>query len=160
MKLLTGLAIAQFVLIGFLFVRVLGLEEAIERPVAVSPPTNSEWPAPSIAPSAHTSAPAAAIDEQRLRAIIREELASAGHASKSEPPGTAAEIDPQKEIEYDYKLEEVRQTLDFYAQTGQVSQEEMGRLQSDIAKLRPGDREAMLRRLVRELNSGSLEGRL
>ena len=63
-------------------------------------------------------------------------------------------------LEYDYRLEEVRQTLDFYSQTGRISPEQMARLQADIAKLRPSDRTAMLGRLVRELNNGAIDGRL
>ena len=159
MKLLTGLVLAQLVLIALLFARVAGLESSLDEAVNSAPPVDRGPPRTSLTPL--KPAPVAAFDEQRLRDIIREELAAATPpANRGTASVVAAEPDPQQEIEYDYRLEEVRQTLDFYSQTGRISPEQMARLQADIAKLRPSDRTAMLGRLVRELNNGAIDGRL
>jgi hypothetical protein len=164
MKFLTGLAIAQFVLIGLLFARVVAIESTLEA-------------APQSTPGASTSTRTAtttrirprdegqaltltSLDEAQMRAIIREELAAARLSVAAETQGVAAPLDPQQEIEFDYRLEEVTRNIDFYAQTGQINRQEMERLQAQIARLRPADREAMFNRLVRELNSGAIDGRL
>ena len=72
----------------------------------------------------------------------------------------ARSANPPRDAAYDYRLDEVRQSLDFYAQTGRITEQEMAKLQTEIANLHPEDRDAMLRRLVRELNTGAIEGRL
>jgi hypothetical protein len=50
--------------------------------------------------------------------------------------------------------------VDDYIQTGVISESEMARLQSDIARLDPAARRAAMQKLVRALNSGALDGRL
>ena len=159
-KLLTALAIAQFVLIGFLFARVVSIESTLENrlntTLSATPSTAAHIARPSIEGRALTLT---SLDESALRAIIREEFAAIQGSAIAE---TAAvpDLDPQQELDFDSRLEEVRQTIDFYAQTGEISRTEMEQLQFQIAKLRPADREAMLGRLIRELNSGAIDGRL
>ena len=163
MKLLTGLVLVQLVLLCALFLRVLDFESAVLATSSHEPPTPALDARPSPTPAARTTASTGLPDEERLRTIIRDELRSelagirlgANSAEANEP-----QPDPQMDIEYDYRRDAVEQSLDYYSQVGRISEAEMARLQSDIAKLRPADRSAMLGRLVRELNSGTLEGRL
>lgn len=164
MKILTALVLAQCALVVLLLVRVVGLESSIEETVDGAPSGNAVASDLQTILAPRKPVPTVAFDEERLRVIIREELNILNGAEPAPlsvaTPDVAAGTDPRQDIEYDYRLEEVRRSLDFYAQTGRISDAEMARLEADIARLRSSDREAMLRRLVRELNSGAIEGRL
>jgi hypothetical protein len=102
------------------------------------------------------------IDEALIRRIIREELASS-RLQKLED-GYIADVtslpDPQMDLEYQRRSLIVDGRLNYFGQVGQITPEEMTSLQADIARLRPEDREAMFRHLVRALNSGAIKGRL
>jgi hypothetical protein len=164
MKILTALVLAQCALIVLLLVRVVGIESSIEETLDGAPSGNAVASDLQTILAPRKSVPTVAFDEERLRLIIREELNALDEAEpgplSAATPDVAADTDPRQDIEYDYRLEEVRRALDYYAQSGQISDTEMARLEADIGRLRSSDREAMLRRLVRELNSGAIEGRL
>jgi hypothetical protein len=165
MKVLVVLCIAQLILIALLFLRVLGVESALNasRPMATSASPVTSTATAATRPG--TTSVALVADEQRLREIIREELAAqarnpGGPATAASIPEGAVPADPVMDRDYDYRLDSVQQSLDFYAQVGEISQAEMLQLQTEIAKLRPEDRTAMFSRLVRELNNGAIDGRL
>lgn len=161
MKLLTGLVLAQFVLVCVLLMRVLNLEGQLLNETA-EPPAEANR-RPLAAPVAQPSYASSSIDEAALRRIVREEVragmgdgsfARSGAASADPPP------DAQRELEQDFRREAVEQSLNYYSETGVINEIEMAELQREIARLRPEDRRAMLGRLVRALNEGVIDGRL
>ena len=125
-----------------------------------------EQPAPDAlaSPPAAAIAPGAAqiVDEERLRRIVREELAqqhnrpASGHdmsAAQAAPPRAATAADLQRR-------DNIAQRIEAYAAMGAISDTQMMELQTDIARLDPASRRQMMSRLVRALNSGDLKGRL
>ena len=54
----------------------------------------------------------------------------------------------------------VSHQIEYYSSVGHISELEMQNLQTDIAHLDAAGRRDMFRRLVQELNSGRLQGRL
>jgi hypothetical protein len=127
-------------------------EEQPARDAPASPP------AAAIAPGA-----AQIVDEERLRRIVREELAqqhnrpASGHdtsaAQSAPPPRAATAADLQRR-------DNIAQRIEAYAAMGAISDTQMMELQTDIARLDPASRRQMMSRLVRALNSGDLKGRL
>jgi hypothetical protein len=101
-------------------------------------------------------------DENQLRTIIREELATqltTLRHSDSQMPDTIA-ANPTDEVEYQYQLELVAQKMDVYESVGTISDTDMHNLQSEIMALNEADRVEALSRLVRAMNAGTLKGRL
>ena len=101
-------------------------------------------------------------DEDRLRQIIREELAAQlaalpGTDSRNLATVAAGQID---EAEYQYRFESVTQKLDLYESVGSISDIDMQNLLSEIMTLNEAHRKQALSRLMRALNSGALKGRL
>lgn len=101
------------------------------------------------------------VDSGTLRAIIREELA-AHFAVVPEAGGLNEAIDGETSMELAYRQQRdlVNQQLEYYASVGQITHQQMEELQSQIAKLDKNSRQEMLRKLVRQLNTGAIEGRL
>ena len=106
-------------------------------------------------------------DEEQLRRIIREELASILQSSpESRPlpePEIASETQESKrqdEIDHQYQRELVQSQLESYASQGSISEVEMADLQMEIAKLDKSGRKMMLREVTKMLNSGELKGHL
>ena len=103
-----------------------------------------------------------AFPEQRLREIVREELAAqleyalaANSAATAEPQAEAID-----EVEYEIRRQMVAQSLEYFVEGGQISNAEMANLQSQIARLKAEDRRAMLGQLGRLLDTGKIDGRL
>ena len=101
-------------------------------------------------------------DEDRLRQIIREELAAQpdgrfGPAKQVDAVFASSSTD---NAENQYQRERVAQQLNYYMSVGSVSDADMQELQGEIAKLDEASRTEMLRKLTRALNSGQLEGHL
>ncbi len=101
-------------------------------------------------------------DEDRLRQIIREELAAqldrrSGPDKQMDPVIASSSTD---NAENQYQREQVAQQLEYHTSVGSISDMDMQKLQIEIAKLDEASRKEMLRKLTRALNSGRLEGRL
>jgi hypothetical protein len=117
--------------------------------------------APAVAPFA-APAPAPAVnppqaDDQRLRQIIREELAAFG-APGAVPAAVGA---MPRGIEADRtRREAVAEQIERYRSAGRISETEMARLQNDIAQLDPASRREMLGQLVRAMNAREIQGQL
>ena len=106
-------------------------------------------------------------DEEQLRKIIREELASILQSSRESRPlpepeiaSEAQESKRQDETDHQYQRELVQGQLDSYASQGSISEIEMADLQMEIAKLDKSGRKMMLREMTKMLNSGELKGHL
>lgn len=103
-------------------------------------------------------------DEAQLRRVVREELAAAAAAGtvaqdgRTPAPAPAAGLPAPLSSPEQVAL--VNRQLDEYIRAGAISDSEMVRLQSAIATLDPVARRAAMQKLVRALNSGTLDGRL
>lgn len=147
MKTLIALSVLQTIAIAALVVHEF--REPAHVAVDVQPAT-------PIAPS--TVSPAApSVDEERLRAVIREELAQL-HVQRDAPPPVAPlprnrPVDPQQRAV-------VEQQIEAYRGVGAITESQMQDLQADIAQLDDPTRKQMMSKLIRALNSGDIKGRL
>ena len=120
-------------------------------------PTGAQEAHPTIE-SANMAAPTAPrLDEQRLRIVIREELAMLLDRSGASPAVTTPPRNPSTDLQ---QREIVAQQIETYRTTGMITDMQMQELQSEIAKLDVGSRKEMMSRLIRALNSGDMKGRL
>ena len=108
-------------------------------------------------PMATVSAVAPGIDEQRLRAVIREEFARGQVAIEALP---AAASQPRNASADRQRREVVEQRIEAYSSAGAITEAQMAELQAEIAKLDESSRKEMMSRLVRALNAGDIKGRL
>lgn len=161
LKTLTALVVVQLVVLLALFMRVGTLENEVtaarSAPQSLAP-TESFNSTPTDRTVTVTGFP----DENRIREIIREELALqldglGVAAADGERPMTDSAYTG---AEYEYRRESVAQSVDYYVSAGRITEIEMAGLQQQIAGLSPEDRQAMLRQLVRAMNTGALDGRL
>ena len=99
-------------------------------------------------------------DEETLRRIIREELAArlATSPGPADPSGSAAAPDPSHAADYSRQLAAVNEQLDRHIAVGSISDADMAALQMEIGKLDKNGQRDMLRKLMRALNSGALQG--
>jgi len=111
---------------------------------------------------AATSAPAGAsqVDEERLRALLREELAQEHIRPVEEPIPTDA-VRPRTPSSAELQQRDgVAQQIEAYRATGTITDAQMQELQADIARLDAASRKQMLSKLTRALNTGEIKGRL
>ena len=151
----------QLAVLLALFMRVILLENDI---AAARNLPQSAPPIESSAQSAtdRTIAVTGFPDEDRIREIIREELALqlSGSSAAAADSDASTVDDVYTGAEYEYRRESVAQTIDYYVSAGRITEIEMADLQQQIAGLSPEDRQEMFRQLVRALNNGELDGRL
>ncbi len=158
-KILTALSLVQIAAIFFLYNMLVEIDHKV-TPIADAGQSASASVAAVNDPFQDYSYDAYP-DEERLRQIIREELGAAlgygsGQGQYSAPANASASIDP---AELEYRREEVAQQLEYYASVGSISNTDMQKLQTEIARLDPAGRTEMLQKLTQELNSGRLDGR-
>jgi Skp family chaperone for outer membrane proteins len=148
MKTLLALSTLQTIGIVILLIHVLGDERA---PAAA---------AHTARPAAVTSSPFAstAADEDRLRMIIREELAAQRtvQADVTAPQAAAARDETSERL----LQERVSQQIEAYRAAGSISDAQMQELQAQIAQLDAASRKRMMSKLIRAMNAGDLKGRL
>ena len=126
----------------------------------------SGGPAPAQGPAIPSTATATQVlpapamtggpDEERLRQIIREELAALGPAAAS-GARAAAPRDPARDRA---QRERVAEQIDHYRSVGRISENEMAALQHDIAQLDPASRTEMLGALTRAMNAREIQGQM
>jgi len=159
LKALTFVAILQLGLIIYLVTSLAGLQSTVEELSNFA--SESEQAEPTVVQLAPAESHLAqqAPDENQLRKIVREELAA--QLSLLAVPNRAEGEVPDPVLR-DLKRQErdlVEQEIAHYISMGQISDVEMQMLQADIARLDKSGREEMLRRLVRAINTGELDGR-
>ena len=161
MKILTALIVLQTIAVIALLFKFASFETEISSTAPGSAPTRK-----AVAEAVVVKTPAYG-DEEQLRRIIREELASILQSSpESRPlpePEIASETQESKrqdEIDHQYQRELVQSQLESYASQGSISEVEMADLQMEIAKLDKSGRKMMLREVTKKLNSGELKGHL
>jgi hypothetical protein len=161
LKILTALVVVQLAVLLALFARVILLEDEVTAARSTpqsAPPAESSDPLPAD----RTITVAGFPDENRLREIIREELALqlSGLSATADADEASAVESVYTGAEYEYRRESVAQSIDYYVSAGRITEVEMADLQQQIAGLNPDDRREMLGQLVRALNNGALDGRL
>lgn len=154
------MVVLQTVICTVLLMRVNGLDGQISQTPRTEPETIYAQPSSAQQPAA--VAVRGYTDEDRLRYIIREELALAledvravagnANASSAQPLQSGAD--------YERRRKDVAQSVDYYVSVGRITAPEMSRLQQDIAQLNPADRRAMMSAIVRAMNNGRLDGQL
>ena len=161
MKTMTALVALQFVAVVVLLFKLSSVETEISSSMIASIAPNQV-----VAENA-VSKPPVYGNEEQLRKVIREELASALQSLPVARPSPVPEVSPdtrdnrrQDEADHQYQLELVQNQLDNYASQGTISEGKMADLQMQIAKLDESGRRMMLRELTKMLNSGDLKGRL
>ena len=165
LKSLFGLCVLQTLVLILVASRILILEGELaalntDRQGLPTANTAISGMQPRPAPQAVAVSSSVFPDETRLREIISEELAAqlggigvAGIPAESRPP--PRDSGPN----YDELRDSVNQSVDYYVSVGIISEQEMGRLQHDIARLNPEDRKVVMSKIVRAMNSGQLDGR-
>jgi hypothetical protein len=117
--------------------------------VAISPDTSSR--VISAAPD---------VDEERLRTIIREELARLIQPATQGNAAPAVATRPRNPSADARQREVVAQQIEAYAAAGAITDMQMQELQAEIAQLDDASRKQMMSKLIRALNSGDIKGRL
>lgn len=171
MRILTIIVLIQSAMVAWLLVRLDAVDGKLSRlSAATAPPAHSAAPDQPAKTSNRASADgqpgAPSLSPERLRAIIRQELGdmlselsstqSAVPASPEANPSTSGRLAAAGDTQ---RMETVAHDIDYYISVGYISDGEMSRLQSDIARLPDPERRRMLAKLVGALNSGQLEGR-
>jgi hypothetical protein len=120
---------------------------------------------PHVAPDVRPASPAASqvssaapsIDEERLRAVIREELAQLDLRRDAPPAVAPPPRDPAVDRQ---RRDSIEQRIDAYTAAGSITEAQMQELQAEIARLDGPSRTQMMSRLVRALSAGDIKGRL
>ncbi len=161
MKAVLTLVAVQTALIVALFWKVATIEEAIGNDGSAAE-FSAMGPRTELGSRFDTNATPVALSEAAIRSIIREELAAQLGHSASTGPVTRADpaIANETPAEYAARRDNVAESIDYYSRIGSISEQEMSRLQIEIARLREGDRQQLMMELVRAMNDGSLDGRL
>jgi hypothetical protein len=151
-KALLVLCTLQTIGIVILLLHIFGDEHA---PAATVHATNPA--AVSSSPFASTSA-APLADEDRLRMIIREELAAQRtvQSTGATPPPVAARDEESNRV----LQERVAQQIEAYQASGSITDAQMQELHVQIAQLDAAGRKRMMSKLIRAMNAGDIKGRL
>lgn len=96
------------------------------------------------------------LDEMKLRRIIRDELTAQANSAAGVPPST---IQMRNPAEDQLRKERLDRQLDDYKRLGVISPMQMQDLQEEMARLDKVSQKAVLRKLMRALNSGEIKGR-
>ena len=164
MKTLVILSILQIGVLLLLFTRLVAIENRTSASVPVQYDIASKNDRNVDSPDDSGVVHLDGSSEALLRTIVREELAAQLSALKVADSqfatATAIQADEIDPSEYQYRVAAVSQQLDIYESVGNISENDMHRLQSEIMALNEADREEALSRLVKALNSGALKGRL
>jgi hypothetical protein len=150
MKTLMTLSVLQTIGIAMLVVHAFREEH---RPI---PDATAAQPAAAVS----SAAGASRVDEERLRAILREELAQEHIRPMHEPIPTAPSPSRSPSTAELQQRDVVAQQIEAYRATGAITEAQMLELQADIARLDAASRRQMLSKLTRALNTGEIKGRL
>jgi len=153
MRLLLAICSLQLFLLLFLVVEIKSDDNSAEHAAQVT--DNGDVPI-----GAYSMLPA--MDEERLRQIIREEVRylsqdiREARQAEGNAPAIATE-DPQVLAQ---QMDYVAQQIEYYKSLGSISSEEMDELQFEVARLGSAGRKQMMSRLVSAMNAGEIRGKL
>jgi hypothetical protein len=156
------LGAVQLVLLGFIAIRLTGLEQAVENTALNGPQVAGPATATAAREPQDATTPEPHDWESTLRRVIREEIESVDQIDRIEltSAGQVAGTGPSSPPHDPTRVAAVNSRLDYFISMGRISPAEMAKLQQDIARLDDGARKQMLGKLVRALNTGSLKGQL
>ena len=151
-------SVLQGIAIAMLCVAVFQLSGQIEE--LSSNPNNLTA---STMSDSYNSAESSAISQDDLRIVMREELQShlfIQEASSEQRTASIASDAVVIAVSEPSLVRAVDESIEYHISMGSISNGDMGNLESDIAKLDPSNRTAMLSKLVQAMNDGRLNGRL
>jgi hypothetical protein len=158
MRTLITLSVLQTLGILALIIHSFGREDRIAPEQRLQNPAAAVSAAPTRGGAGSASVLA---DEERLRNIIKQELAQLQAQSTVHGTATPAVVArPRNESVDRYRQEQIAQQIEAYQAAGSISEEQMQELQIGIAQLDAASRKQMMSKLIRALNSGDLKGRL
>ena len=103
-----------------------------------------------------------ALSNEQLRLLLREELQSVrdwSQANKNtEPSATLDHVAIKNSTSS--AIMAVDESIEYHISVGSISEQDMGNLQSKMAKLDDSSRKTMFKKLVQAMNNGQLEGHL
>ena len=158
MRILVVLSSLQLILMLFLIVAISRDDATAERGAQAVDSSAVQVGRYDVPPA--TAVPA--LDETRLRQIIREELGyltrqvTVAGQQEGNANAMATEDLQVRAQQRDY----VAQQIEYYRSMGAISNEEMDELQFEVARLGSADRKQMMSRLVRAMNAGEIRGKL
>jgi hypothetical protein len=156
MRTLLAFSVLQTVGIAALVLHAFGAKHPADPAQRSSSTSAAAMPSASNAP---TNDAAQNVGEDRLRAIVREELArlQLSAQSNASPSIEAQPHNPPLDV---HQREAVAQQIEAYRGAGAITDAQMQELQADIAQLDDASRKKMMSKLIRALNSGEIKGRL
>ena len=157
MRTLIALSVLQTVGIAALVMHAYGAKHSPDDSEQRS--SNPAAAAISSASSVPISDAASNIREERLRTIVREELARLQSSAQGNA-STSLEAQPRNSSTDVHQREAVAQQIEAYRGAGAITDAQMQELQADIAQLDDASRKQMMSKLIRALNSGEIKGRL
>jgi hypothetical protein len=117
-----------------------------------APTVAQSAPMPAPAASAWPPVPSGPTSDERLRQIIREELAQLGSG------GAAVPATPRDAEADRAQREQVAGQIAHYRSVGRITEAQMFALQRDIARLDPAGRRDMMAELTRAMNAREIQG--
>jgi hypothetical protein len=156
MRTLIALGVLQTLGIAALVMHAFGAKHS---PLPEQRPSMSSAAAISPASSGPTSGVAPDVREERLRTIVREELARLQSSAQGDA-STSLEEQPRDPSADLHHREAIAQQIEAYRGAGAITDAQMQELQADIAQLDNVSRKQMMSKLIRALNSGEIKGRL
>jgi MFS superfamily sulfate permease-like transporter len=153
MKTLTLLSVIQTIAIVMLIAYLFAREPAAQ-------PSTSVATAP--APLQEHRSYGGSVDEERLRSIIREELALHLTAQPTAHGHEAPAVTPRPRDEQldRTRQAQIEQQIEAYQASGSITDAQMQELQAAIAQLDETGRRQMMSKLIRAMNAGDIKGRL
>jgi len=153
MKILVAICSIQLFLLLFLIVEIKSDDPAGESAVQAIDEVGLPNEAFSMPP---------AMDEERLRQIIREEVGQLNQEDRAvrqseDDVSIVATEDPEIVAQ---QMEYVAQQIEYYKSLGSISIKEMDELQFEVAKLDSEGRKQMMSTLFKAMNAGEIDGRL
>ena len=162
MTMLIVLGLAQVLFILILLTKVVDLDNRLDAAISTGQEATPGEGISTRPDHGQSNTGPGQLDESRVRRIIREELRAQLNAFSATAPQTDENEDFESvsTTEYQYRLEAAMQDLDFYIQQREISDADMIRLQTDIARLDEQGRREMLGLLAQALSTGELKGNL
>lgn len=159
MRTLIALSVLQTIGIAALVVHAFGAQHSTDHEQHPSSSPAATVASADSGPTSGVALDMLNVSEQRLRIIVREELAQL-QASEQGNASASLEARPRNPSADAYQREAVAQQIEAYRGAGAITDAQMQELQADIAQLDDASRKQMMSKLIRALNSGEIKGRL
>lgn len=162
-KILIGLLCIQSIAIFFFGFRVMEIDaRTLELSQSQQAIRNQFETATKAQPSYAAASTTPTIDGERIRQILKEELAdlskdNAGPAPQARAAAVAADRNTGGEQPRSSALARMNYELDAFVQKGRMDESEMAQFQLRLGELPPAQQNEMLSKLTKAINSGQLD---